>query len=295
MTYRCVKKWCGRCYGNFKWFVQSYPPLVLFTLSISLFAVLLTGLAIYVSKNTALNKVDVSQDWNLFFESFTGLEFCVIQDNSSLFIPTTINRKTMGSSGVRTLSVLMSLLIHPTRDFVSVPHSVMHLSASMNGKYIGLKGNDGKHRLNVTTIVPYHFNVSSCSSIPLQGCEAVELSACVELTGPQDIFPTSNRKPKSCPMASLSGVDYWAKMNWQMIDLDSVYYCRSRTMIEMRHEYDASLFQPLKKPHRSVIERHLLHMSFFLYSYVAVVLIYSLTFNHAKQRFLQPENPIYDF
>lgn len=300
MSHKSMKNRCSRCFGNLRQFLLSYPPMVLFTLSISLFALLLTLLAVYVMETRTLNEVDISRDWNAFLQSFSDLEFCVIQDNSSqLGSPSVDAHRSLDPTVVssRTVSVLMSLTIHPTKDFHTNPHNNLHLSASMNAKYIGFKGSGGRHWINVTTIVPYRFNASSCSNILLQGCETVELDACLQLTGPPDVFPRSNRKPKTCSMPPLSGVDFWGKLNWQTIDFESVYYCRSRTMIGMQHEDDPRLFEPLRNPHRNVIQQHLLHTSFFLYIYVSVVVVYAMTFDHAKQRFLQSDVPslIYDF
>lgn len=292
----------GRCasrgYGNLQWFLHNYPPMVLFTLSILCFAIILTLLAFYVSTTTKLSKVDISQDWNKFLQRFSDLEFCVIQDNSSVprvFPDRLPKKKADKATDIWSFSVKMSMTVYPTREFVSIPHSMTHLSASMIGKYIGLKGDESRQRLNITTVVPYHWNMSTCSSSPLLSCQSVDLDVCIELTGSKDMFPLSNNKPKTCAKPSLSKVDYWAKMNWQMVDVDSVYYCRSRTMIGLQHEYDPSLFQLLKKPHRGVIRLHLLHTSFFLYMFVAVVVTYAVIFNHAKQvRLSQGETAVYN-
>lgn len=293
---RCV----SRYYGNLQWFTYNHPPMVLFTLSILCFALILTLLTFYVSTKAKINKVDSSQDWNRFLQSFSNLEFCVIQDNSSVptlpkVHPDRLPKHRAEATDIRSISVKMSMTIHPTREFISIPHSMTHLSANMNGKYIGLKGDESRQRLNITMLVPYHWNLSTCSSSPLLSCETVDLDVCIELTGPKDMFPLSNRRPRTCAKPSLSGVDYWAKMNWQMVDVDSLYYCRSRTMIGIQHEYDPNLFQPLQENRRSNIRLHLLHTSFFLYMFVTVVFTYAVIFNHAKQvRLSQVETPVYN-
>lgn len=40
----------------------------------------------------------------------------------------------------RMISVPFWVEVQPTRDFVSIPHNVSHLSTVMNGKQLGLEG-----------------------------------------------------------------------------------------------------------------------------------------------------------
>lgn len=50
-----------------------------------------------------------------------------------------------------------------------------------------------------------------------------------------------------CAAQRTDEVEYRAGLNWQMPDVDSFYYCRHRSMIQVIHKADPSLTVRLSK------------------------------------------------
>jgi len=262
-----------------------------------LFLISLATLAYYVKATVQIPNPDVSQDWNVFLESFSKLEFCVIHQNSSSSESMQLSERPAWWPGsyhagndkrrkTRSYSVSMPATIRPTKEFVSNRHSMTYLMASMSGKYIGLKGDALAQKFNITMTIPYQWSALQCSDNPLHNCDSVSAEICVEFRGQVDMFP-ADLHPKPCSKASRSmphggGTEYWAGLNWQVVDMDSLSYCRSKTMISVVYSFDPKLSKTLQDRNREVSKSHLLNTCYVLLIFVMLVVIYGTTFKHTR-------------
>lgn len=283
-------------YSNGQCFVVNHPPLILFAVCVIFFALILSTLAYYVATTEDIRNPDVSKDWNMFLESFSKLELCILQHNVSLhadnmspppFRNIAHKKKVKwrpwktGETAKHTVS--MPVVIQPTREFVNVPHSLTSLSASIYGKYIGYKDPDSQYQLNVTMVIPYNWQPSLCSN-DFTACKTVRVNACIQFLGPKALFPRGRGPRSLCAARSMDSVEYRAGLNWQMPDLNSFYYCRHRSMIRVIHKPNPSLTVRLSKDQRRTIEGRLLYTSYILLVSALVVVSWAVVVNHSKLR-----------
>lgn len=276
---------------NLKGFTQNRPPLVVFMLCLGLFAVALLSLAYYVKLNDVQNP-DVSQDWNIFLEQLSKLDFC-ITNNTDHSTTTTSSPKTTTLSKapkkaveatalshkegdtMRNYSMPLLITITPTPNFLQIQHNVTHITGTVYGKQLGLSSSAAEIPINVTAELPYAWNSSLCDSIK---CQAVQFHACVYFTAASNVFPTGGHPDTCHPVAQESGVEYHVRMRTRDHKDHPLpyYYCRSMPIMTVDHKYNPRLTVMLSLEDRSIINLHLLHTSYFLFVMVVMLFCYAL-------------------
>lgn len=291
-------------FDNLRGFMASRPPLVMFMLCLGLFAVILLTVG-YIVKVRDLHNPD-EKDWNDFLAGFKNVQFCMVWDNdyANGTVPddsqhigsknyneviSNVHSKLKGDSSQTTqtpsspeeilmVSVPLWVEVKPTLDFVNIPHNVTHLSTSMNGKQLGIEGENADTEFNVTLTLPYQWNSSLCRSDT--NCKVVTIRTCVQLQAPHKLFPHS-RKPSARPCETTNnsgGIENHFKMvskrRSAVRPVDIV--CNSMPSFTMNHESDPSLAIMLTLQDKSAINLHLMHTTYFLFVMVITMLCYGL-------------------
>lgn len=279
---------------NLKGFVSSRPPLMIFVMCLGMFAIVLMTLGYYV-KLTEVTNPDESQDWNVFLESFSDLHFCILNNNTDVSQPTTVrpakpakdytttkaDHSTVAFDTMRNYSVSMLLTVHPTKEFLSIPHNLTRLNGAIRAGDLGLIDDTHEHELiNIMMELPFEWNRTKCSRSGQ--CDPVQFYACINLQGPSGVFPES-RSPQTCESMNDTGVEYHARLHVERphpVAPSSTLSCHLRPMIRLKHSLDPTLTVWLSLHDRSVVNLHLLHTSYFLFVMVVTLLCYAVIRGH---------------
>jgi len=281
---------------NLKAFASTRPPLIVFMTCLGLFGLILMTLAFYI-KDAELKKPTVSQDWNVFLESFSDLEFCIHNgslpvskmssdmstvssaDASTIETALPVSRGTVPNMDfTRNYSVSMLLAVHPTVDFVSIPHNLTSLNGFIYGSEVGLEGIAANERINFAMQLPFEWNSTNCAVPGQRSCNVVQIYTCVYFQASHYVFPTSSRHPQSCESLNDTGVEYHASiLGHRATFLGSAAErdCKARTLIKINYKLDPTLTVLLSLSDRSVINLHLLHTSYFLFVMTITLLLYA--------------------
>ncbi|ELT90464.1 hypothetical protein CAPTEDRAFT_222725 [Capitella teleta] len=282
---------------NLKGFASSRPPIVIFMVCLGLFAFVLLSLAFYVQSNELQNP-NVAEDWNMFLDSFADLEFCV-QGNSSEASPYLTTDKTTAHPGlsardvrsspapppdetsapatdsISNHSVSMLVTFYPTRDFLLIPHNMTHLTTTIFGRELGLKGVAGDEVINVSMEIANDWNRTQCSGLHGR-CKPIKVFTCVYFQAPAHVFPDSKIPPQCSALNdTMPGMEYNAVMRAHNPGTYTTFYCKAQPFIKVKYNLDPTLTVWLSLHDRSVINLHLLHTSYFLFVMVLTLLCYA--------------------
>lgn len=286
---------------NLKGFWASKPPLVLFMLSLGIFAVVLLTLGYIVKVNNIKNP---DAQWNKVIDGFSNVQFCVqfnksdtnttVVDNAEppklTDVIGKLHEKLKGDNPVETTSTSTTSIrpndlvpistqflieIQPTLDFVNIPHNITHLSSSINGSQLGLEGAHVGTQLNLTFVLPFQWNNTACQN---SLCQKVKILTCVHFLAPAKLFPDA-RQRESCIADNFTGVEYHTSMQSLKTGQDQLLHqsvCKNRPVLKLRQDNDKTFKIMLTLDDRSAINLHLMHTSYFLFVMVITLLCYAL-------------------
>ncbi|XP_074642214.1 transmembrane protein 248-like [Tubulanus polymorphus] len=274
---------------NVKGFVTSRPPLVLFMISISLFAIVLLTLS-YIIKVNEIKDPNFAEDWNVFLESFSRLEFCVTGKDSEHNAPVVNSPPQVKENSApdenddgiltyetsRNYSVSLLLTVHPKTDFLRIRNNVTHLHGVVKGQQLGLKGAAAQEDVNITFSLPYNWNLTQCNE---EGtCEPVKIYTCVHFQASPAVFPVSKYgRPQMCRGMNETGEYYHAHVEAHKdYSFFKYYRCRKQTKISVHYNINPALTVMLSLHDRSVINLHLMHTSYFLFVMVVTIFCYAV-------------------
>lgn len=273
---------------NLKGFATSRPPIIVFIVCLGLVAIILMTLGFYI-KDGELKTADITEDWNVFLESFSDVEFCIQNGSFPASIPalsTPVTTAPLQAStasipatdALRNYSISMMLAIQPTPEFVSIPHNLTMVSGYISASELGLRGVGANERISVAAQLPFNWNTSQCgtSSSLLKNCALVHIYTCVTFQASEHVFPLS-RSPAVCEIMNSTGVEYHAQMRGHHNPRSySTRLCRAKPVIHINYKLDPTLTVLLTLSDRSLINLHLLHTSYFLFVMTITVLLYAM-------------------
>lgn len=287
---------------NLKGYAISRPPIIVFIVCIGVIAIILMTLAFYVSDNE-LETSDLTQDWNVFLESFSDVDFCIQNGtfiNSNFYqqqpihlpLVTTMSSSsgligsTPATDALRNYSISMMLDIQPTPEFLSIPHNLTVVSGTIRGSELGLKGLAGEEKILVSSQLPFNWNSSQCSTSSLYGltCNLIHIYTCVTFQASALVFPLG-RRPPTCQVQNSTGIEYYANLRGHNPKIFSIHHpkivyplqrCYLKPMIHINYKLDSTFTILLSLSDRSLINLHLLHTSYFLFVMTITILIYAM-------------------
>ncbi|XP_042327595.1 insulin-like growth factor-binding protein 3 receptor isoform X3 [Sceloporus undulatus] len=145
--------------GSLRVCLERHPPLVTFFFCLLSFAVASFGFSAYIKSHEVQNP-DVKEDWNSLLQSLAQLMFCVpnkTQENATPPPSTTI------AESHTTVSIMVGLTfdLHNGTD----PPNGTHLSLTVNGTKLGLRGPDAQEPIHVLAVIMNSNSRESCLSI----------------------------------------------------------------------------------------------------------------------------------
>lgn len=268
--------------GNLKGFATSRPPLMVFTLCLTAFALTTLSLAYFIRHNESIPNLDVRADWTGFLKHLNDLDLCVSPDESTRVAGNASRAAAddmeLGdgygnvSIGVRaTLSVLkeLSLLPHNLTSIVGV------LPLGELGNLCATESSAGDATsLNMTLSLPQ--NLSKTQEV------------CVTLVGPRSLLPISSAQP-SCP-AFVPGQGIAARLITRSRSAEALgervddTWCREGAIMRMTYHSKPELAVVLTMNDRSLINLHLIHTSYFLFVMAMTLVCYALIKGKPKQK-----------
>uniref|UniRef100_A0A8D2JF32 TMEM248/TMEM219 domain-containing protein n=1 Tax=Varanus komodoensis TaxID=61221 RepID=A0A8D2JF32_VARKO len=140
--------------------LERHPPLVSSFFCLLSLAVAFIGFAVYIQSHDVQNP-DVKEDWNALLKSLAHLMFCIpnkTQHSASAPPPSTTTAESSA-----TLSVMVGLTfdLHNGTD----PPNGTHLSLTVSGTELGLKGPDAQKSIHFLAVVMNSASRECCLSI----------------------------------------------------------------------------------------------------------------------------------
>lgn len=276
-------------YGNLKGFATSRPPLMVFTLCLTAFAVTTFSLAYFIRHAENIPNFDIRSDWAGFLKYLSDQDLCVtIDENASIASNkshTVADTETGDGYGNVSIAVLASL------SFVQHLNSLHNLSmisgALAVGEWDPLCGPDvppGTY-LNVSLNLPANLS---------QGQEV-----CVTFSGPRALLPII-RSPPACTPSPLLANGAMAKLSGRNRAPDALGerfeddWCEEGAAMRMDYRSSPELAVILTFNDRSLINLHLMHTSYFLFVMAMTVVCYALIKGKQKQKIVHIEKVTLD-
>lgn len=263
-------------FGNLKGFT-SRPPLVIFTLCLTAFALTTLSLAYFIRHSETIPNADHHMDWSRFLKHLSSFNLCVIPDaagNSSR----SVDEDQSDTVGNVSIAVTASLsLVH---QLSSLPHNLTTVTGflplgawSRTCKTESVVGEGTV--LNMSLILPQ--NLSQADDV------------CVTFVGPRSVLPVVSAPPACAPsLASQQGFTgrlMGQSRNSEVLgEREDDDWCKGGTVLRMAYHSNHELMVMLTESERSVINLHLMHTSYFLFVMAMMLVCYALIKGKPKQK-----------
>lgn len=287
--------------NNLKGFASSRPPLVVFTLCVTAFALTTLSLAYFIKNSDSVPNPDAATDWPTFLRHLSNLELCVLPDetatvthivaNSSAGTSTTTaiyDEQSTDNYGNVSIAVTASLSLTE-----QLPQNVTFLSGSLplsEWAQSCCAGDtdsslSGATNLNVTVLLP--------TSAAANGSAPSSREVCVTFSGPRSVLPTTQHSPPACGgggspssyVASGSAARLVARSGNPALGepLDDGW-CAGGAQVHLSYRAGPGFSVTLTVRDRSLINLHLIHTSYFLFVMAMTLICYAIIKGKPKQK-----------
>ncbi|XP_069677609.1 transmembrane protein 248-like [Periplaneta americana] len=258
--------------GNLKGFATSRPPLMVFTLCLTAFALTTLSLAYFVRHSDNIPNPDVRLDWSRFLKHLSSFDLCVLPDltgNSSR----AVDEEQNDGFGNVSIAVTASLSLVP-----ALPHNITVAGVLPVGAWSPMCNTETSAdaaALNMSLVLPQ--NVSQGDDV------------CVTFVGPRSLLPVVSAPPSCMPSAvpqlgtsgRLMVRSREAEVLGERVDDD---WCKGGTVLRMVYRSNPQLTVMLTGSDRSLINLHLIHTSYFLFVMAMTLVCYALIKGKPKQK-----------
>lgn len=263
-------------FGNLKGFTTSRPPLVIFTLCLTAFALTTLSLAYFIRNSERIPNTDVRVDWNRFLKHLSSYNLCVLPDaagNSSRSVDEE-------QSDFGNVSIVVTASLSLVQQLNSLPHNITTVTGvlplgawSHMCKTESLVGEGTL--LNMSLILPQ--NLSQADDV------------CVTFVGPRSVLPVVSAPP-ACTTSLAPQQGFTGKLMSQSRDSEVLGeredddWCKGGTVMRMAYRSNPELMVMLTGNERSLINLHLMHTSYFLFVMAMTLVCYALIKGKPKQK-----------
>lgn len=263
-------------FGNLKGFTTSRPPLVIFTLCLTAFALTTLSLAYFIRNSERIPNTDVRVDWNSFLKHLSSYNLCVLPDaagNSSRSVDEE-------QSDFGNVSIVVTASLSLVQQLNSLPHNITTVTGvlplgawSHMCKTESLVGEGTL--LNMSLILPQ--NLSQADDV------------CVTFVGPRSVLPVVSAPP-ACTTSLAPQQGFTGKLMSQSRDSEVLGeredddWCKGGTVMRMAYRSNPELMVMLTGNERSLINLHLMHTSYFLFVMAMTLVCYALIKGKPKQK-----------
>lgn len=276
-------------YGNLKGFATSRPPLMVFTLCLTAFAVTTFSLAYFIRHTENIPNFDVRADWAGFLKYLSDLDLCVVVDENLRNIGNVSHLTTDADAGdgYGNVSIAVVASLSLVQRFNSLHNLSIITGALAIGEWEPLCGPD----------VPPGTYLNVSLSLPANLSQGQEV--CVTFSGPRALLPVT-RSPPVCTPAPLPTNGAIAKLTGRTHAPDALGerfeddWCDDGAIMRMDYRSNPELAVVLTINERSLINLHLMHTSYFLFVMAMTVVCYALIKGKAKQKIVHIEKVTLD-
>ncbi|PSN49789.1 Transmembrane protein 248 [Blattella germanica] len=257
--------------GNLKGFATSRPPLMVFTLCLTAFALTTLSLAYFIRHSDRVPNTDFHVDWNRFLKHLSNIDLCVLPENITRPSDDELN------DNIGNVSIAVKASLSLVQQLSTLPHNITSVAGVLPvGEWSPMCKTDGEiSALNVSLTLPQ--NLSQADDV------------CVTFVGPRSLLPIVNDPPKCTPLVipqqgslgRLIGRSRDAEVLGEREDDD---WCKSGTVMRMVYRSNPQLPVLLTGSDRSLINLHLIHTSYFLFVMAMTLVCYALIKGKPKQK-----------
>ncbi|XP_021921685.1 transmembrane protein 248-like [Zootermopsis nevadensis] len=262
--------------SNLKGFATSRPPLVVFTICLSVFSLTTVSLAYFIRYSGKIPNQDFHVDWNRFLKHLSSYELCALPDTTSNSTRT-VDEEQNDSVGNVSITVTASLSLvqqlSPLQHNITTVAGFLPLGAwSSMCKTESLVGEGAA--LNMSLTLPQ--NLSQADDV------------CVTFVGPRSLLPVVSTSPACTPVAPQQGL--LGRMLGRSRDAevlgerDDDDWCKGGTVMRLVYRSSPQLTVLLTGSDRSLINLHLIHTSYFLFVMAMTLVCYAIIKGKPKQK-----------
>lgn len=288
-------------------FAHGHPPLLVFTLCLTVLGVTMVALA-YVIGETDLPNPDVDMDWNVFLTRLSELHYCVgprsnlekpvVRHNASSAVAA---NSTAGVPAVKVVDRANSMyaawpdigtepvergpdvLYHmsvPSTFFAEAVSSPVQWKGNVSGYMLGISGKRSRDHLQLTMLLWVNLNGSS----PCVGKDCmVSTNMCLVLHGPSRLFPKTKR-PQKCDLpAAPPTVLQPIFLQRSAADTGGKVNCTGGMWTKFLYKADPDLTVMLSYSDRVLVNIHLINTSYFLFFMVMTLACYAVVWGRSPK------------
>ncbi|XP_047097369.1 transmembrane protein 248-like [Schistocerca piceifrons] len=290
--------------NNLKGFASSRPPLVVFTLCVTAFALTTLSLAYFIKNSDSVPNPDAAIDWPTFLRHLSSLDLCVLPDET-----TSVTHVTANSSGSpSTTTAIYDEQLSDSYGNVSIavtaslslreqlPQNVTFLSGSLplsewaQSCCTGEADStfSGTTNLNVTVLLP-----PNAASVTANGSATNSREVCVTFSGPRSMLPAAQQSPPTCGSGGLSlytasgGTARLVARSGDPAALGERVgdgWCAGGAQVRLSYRAGPGFSVTLTVRDRSLINLHLIHTSYFLFVMAMTLICYAIIKGKPKQK-----------
>lgn len=262
--------------GNLKGFATSRPPLVVFTLCLTAFALTTLSFAFFIRHSERIPNTDVHVDWNRFLKHLNTFDLCVLPETASNS-SRSVDEEQSDSFGNVSISVTASLSL--VQQLSSQPHNITTVTGFLPlGAWSPMCKTEPLvaegATLNVSLTLPQNLS---------------KVDVCVTFVGPRSLLPMVSTPPTCTPLPTpqqgfpgrIVGRSRDAEVLGERDDDD---WCKGGTVMRIAYRSSSQLTVLLTGSERSLINLHLMHTSYFLFVMAVTLVCYALLKGKPKQK-----------
>ncbi|XP_067015348.2 transmembrane protein 248 [Anabrus simplex] len=267
--------------GNLKGFASSRPPLMVFTLCLTAFALTTLSLAYFIRHDDNVPNSDIRTDWGAFLKHLSMLDLCVSPSDEST--RANASRPTIDDLEVGDGYGNVSIAVRASLNLFLHPSFVLHNRTFVEGVLpLGEWGNlcitepSGEGNvLNITMSLPQNLSQSQ--------------DVCVTLVGPRSLLPYDRAPPACIPPPHPQG-GATARLVTRKRAPESLgervdnEWCSQGAIMRMTYHSNPEMAVVLTLNDHSLINLHLIHTSYFLFVMAMTLVCYALIKGKPKQK-----------
>lgn len=275
---------------NFRNFLSSRPPLVLFVVCIGMIAIAFISYAYYIKYNDVYNP-DVQEKLEKFAKNVTGLNLCTKLSNQSwvlahnakpanvtledVFFHYNLNNSRK-ISAYNTISFPVTVSVSFLKKKGLLPNPITDFISAFPVSVLGVSGENENMSLAMEMVPKEPVSLKCLTEVCL-----VEYEMCATVIAPEGILPNTRQPylnecmfPKdNSSNAFLAWLDVSAPSS--RADDHSLAECKSSILLKAEPiKEQLTVLLTLEK--RSEVNMHLMHSSYFLFVVVLTILLFGI-------------------
>ncbi|XP_076041514.1 transmembrane protein 248-like [Oratosquilla oratoria] len=251
-------------------FLVNRPPMVVFMLSVSAFALAFVGVSIYIEiHKKEIRNPDIKMDWNMFFEKLSKLEMCPLKETKTRSRRTTTS--TVHDEDIDmpvdknvTFAVTAVVSLRPMKNGHDAP-----IHGFITAKNLGFERDTSMLEVN----------------IKMAPKKKDRLKSCLFLFGPEHLLPKSPIQPETCHIEKPEN-----NIEMKIILPEEREWCTKGEKFKLHIDTQPELNVFLTEDDIAMIHIHILYTTSFLFISVIAILFTSIYRKRVAAR-VKGQNP----